>query len=447
MPDYTWVYDESHARLTESHQDASGTRKTWYLHPDNAGGLAFETEIAPSGAISNRHYLMVDGRVVGVLVSTSTALPSVGSNPMAPPALSCAPNCISLVKVEYWHKDDLGSLITTTDHTGAVTQRYAYDPFGKRRYTGGSYDTFGNVDYDWSPTLASGTDRGFTGQEQLDDVGLVHMNGRIFDPTLGVFLQADPHVTDPGNLQNFNRYGYCLNNPMSCMDPTGFDGDPPQQVIITGCASCVLDFGGQVGSGGFGDGGIGGPITRNVQSPWAKVAKGGQSFLRQGLHAARVVIDNPATKGFVILGATRAGQAGGIALGTAASGVCDVASEGLCAPANPELVAGGALLSGKLASTIAESAFGALQHAVDAADDANDSESEPNSTEPTQPNEQDLRPVKEKDGNKIAQDAGYDDAHDAKEGRGNSSVNIYKDKTTGKYWLWSGVKGWGKEQL
>lgn len=62
-------------------------------------------------------------------------------------------------------------------------------------------------------SASSGTDRGYTGHEQLDDVGLIHMNGRMFDPRLGLFMQGDPFVQDPGNLQNFNRYGYCYNNP------------------------------------------------------------------------------------------------------------------------------------------------------------------------------------------------------------------------------------------
>jgi RHS repeat-associated protein len=216
-PKYTWQYDENHARIKETHVDASGTRTTWYLHPDNQGGLGFESETAPSGAISNRHYLSAGGMAIGVLVSTG-ALPVLAAGQTSPTVLTN----VTLVKVEYWHKDHLGSLIATTDHTGAVTQRYAYDPFGKRRYTNGSYDEFGNVVVDWSGTLNWGTDRGFTGHEGLDDVGLVNMNGRIFDPTLGVFLQGDPLVQDPANLQNYNRYGYCFNNPLTCTDPTGY---------------------------------------------------------------------------------------------------------------------------------------------------------------------------------------------------------------------------------
>jgi RHS repeat-associated protein len=256
-PSYKWVYDETHARLKETRLDASGTRTTWNLHPDNVGGLGFESETAPSGATSNRHYVSVAGHNVAVLVSTG-ALPSLGAGQMTPPAPStCGANCITLVKVEYWHLDHLGSLISTTDHTGAVTQRYAYDPFGKRRGTDGNYDAFGKLVFDWSPTLNSGTDRGFTGHEHLDDIGLIHMNGRIFDPTLGVFLQADPHITDAGNLQSFNRYGYCLNNPLSCTDPSGFDGEPvgpPQTVNV--CGNCNagasdLNDGGSYDGGGY----------------------------------------------------------------------------------------------------------------------------------------------------------------------------------------------------
>jgi hypothetical protein len=48
------------------------------------------------------------------------------------------------------------------------------------------------------------------------------MNGRIYDPTLGRFLQADPHIQATQNSQNYNRYSYVLNNPMSYTDPSGF---------------------------------------------------------------------------------------------------------------------------------------------------------------------------------------------------------------------------------
>ncbi len=39
--------------------------------------------------------------------------------------------------------------------------------------------------------------------------------------TLGRFMQADPFIRDPYNLQNYDRYGYCYNNPLTCTDPGG----------------------------------------------------------------------------------------------------------------------------------------------------------------------------------------------------------------------------------
>lgn len=47
------------------------------------------------------------------------------------------------------------------------------------------------------------------------------MNGRLHDAKLHRFLQPDNFVQDPSNTQNFNRYGYVLNNPLKYTDPSG----------------------------------------------------------------------------------------------------------------------------------------------------------------------------------------------------------------------------------
>ncbi|MCP3427996.1 RHS repeat-associated core domain-containing protein [Alteromonas sp. LMIT007] len=62
----------------------------------------------------------------------------------------------------------------------------------------------------------------YTGHHSLNDVGIVHMGGRIYDASLGRFMQADPFVQAPNNSQNYNRYSYVLNNPMSYTDPSGY---------------------------------------------------------------------------------------------------------------------------------------------------------------------------------------------------------------------------------
>ena len=40
-------------------------------------------------------------------------------------------------------------------------------------------------------------------------------------PYLSRFLAPDPYIQDPTNSQNFNRYSYCLNNPLKYTDPSG----------------------------------------------------------------------------------------------------------------------------------------------------------------------------------------------------------------------------------
>src|SRR5690606_1192037 len=65
------------------------------------------------------------------------------------------------------------------------------------------------------------TTKGYTGHEQLDSVGLIHMGGRVYDPYIGRFLSPDEHVQYPEFTQSYNRYSYVLNNPLSSVDPTG----------------------------------------------------------------------------------------------------------------------------------------------------------------------------------------------------------------------------------
>lgn len=64
-------------------------------------------------------------------------------------------------------------------------------------------------------------DCGYTGHEMLPEFGIINMNGRLYDPVLGRFFSPDNYVQLPDFSQSYNRYSYCLNNPLKYTDPSG----------------------------------------------------------------------------------------------------------------------------------------------------------------------------------------------------------------------------------
>src|SRR5579871_5915494 len=143
--------------------------------------------------------------VGGYLVVTTTTTGSSTSNPT----------------YAYLFRDVIGSIDVITDENGNITQRQSFDAWGNRRDASSTGK--------WAP-LGSGaaaffdtsiTFQGFTGHQQLDPVGLIHMKGRLYDPMLGRFIQADP-MTESDLTQGLNRYSYVLNNPLSLTDPNGY---------------------------------------------------------------------------------------------------------------------------------------------------------------------------------------------------------------------------------
>jgi RHS repeat-associated protein len=120
----------------------------------------------------------------------------------------------------YFHTDHLGSISVITDQFGSVVQRLSYDAWGKSRLPNGA---------DGQPS-APPTTRGFTAQEELTVSGLVHRNGRVYDPMFGRMISADPTVPDPLDPQAFNRYSYVGNDPLTFTDLTAtrLDADTRQ---------------------------------------------------------------------------------------------------------------------------------------------------------------------------------------------------------------------------
>lgn len=178
--------------------------RTYYL------GKAYErieSKLAPAGPgkVEHKYFIYADGQLVGIHVK------AVDSGDTLPD------------ETRYLHRDSLGSIDTITDGQGRIIDRMSYNPFGSRR--GGDWRV--NTGEPLVPVL---TNRGFTGHEHVDEMDLIHMNGRVYDPELGRFISADPLIQFPYDPQSYNRYSYVLNNPLKYTDPSGYsvagDCDP-----------------------------------------------------------------------------------------------------------------------------------------------------------------------------------------------------------------------------
>jgi RHS repeat-associated protein len=135
-------------------------------------------------------------------------------------------------RVRYLHGDRMGSVDTVTDERGMVVERHGYDAFGKPLTS--DWEDAGGLLHSGEYAAAT-TTRGFSAHEHLDAHGLIHMNGRAYDPALGRFLSVDPLIQNPLNSQNLNAYSYVLNNPLSGVDPTGYECNP----VDKDTAGCV----------------------------------------------------------------------------------------------------------------------------------------------------------------------------------------------------------------
>ena len=115
--------------------------------------------------------------------------------------------------MSYVIKDHQGSLNASV--TGGAVSHYNFDAWGRRRDPQ-------TLSYD---NATASLDRGYTMHEHYDDLGLINMNGRLYDPLIGRMLSPDIVIIviqDEQNSQAFNRYSYCLNNPLRFTDPSGY---------------------------------------------------------------------------------------------------------------------------------------------------------------------------------------------------------------------------------
>lgn len=213
---YTIYYSPDNERIKSVYKCNKDNITTYYL-PD------YEEENA-NGVITSRHYVFSDfGNLAAVVFKKGDKS-----------------------ETYYAITDNLGSVLKLVDDRVKSKYEAIYTPFGVRTITKN------NLGYNFP--------RGFTMHEHLDQFSLINANARLYDPYLAQFLSPDPLIQDPANSQNFNRFSYCLNNPLKYTDPTGefawmtFGLNILSGAIISGTTS-------QLSGGNFWKGAISGAIS------------------------------------------------------------------------------------------------------------------------------------------------------------------------------------------
>jgi RHS repeat-associated protein len=126
-------------------------------------------------------------------------------------------------------RDNLGSIThVVNSSTNAVVAEYSYDAWGRMR----NPTTWVNYPSGSAPALIV-AGRGYTGHEHLPWFNMINMNGRLYDPLIAMFLSPDNYVQEPTSTQNYNRYAYCLNNPLKSVDPSGMSMTPIDEELDT----------------------------------------------------------------------------------------------------------------------------------------------------------------------------------------------------------------------
>ena len=105
--------------------------------------------------------------------------------------------------VTYVYSDPQGTPLAEADANGNITATFDYRPYGAQALG--------------QPPSGPG----YTGHVNDPDTGLVYMQARYYDPSIGRFLSTDPVTAYSNSLGAFNRYWYANNNPYKFIDPDG----------------------------------------------------------------------------------------------------------------------------------------------------------------------------------------------------------------------------------
>ena len=76
--------------------------------------------------------------------------------------------------------------------------------------------------------------------------GLQKVGVRWYDPAIGRFLQKDPWLGTPYEPLTLNRYGYCVNEPVQMVDPSGMILETLRDLYLTAFTTGGAFVGGRI---------------------------------------------------------------------------------------------------------------------------------------------------------------------------------------------------------
>ena len=217
----TFTYGPSRERLQTTVTSSTGSVTTTYID-----GL-FEQVQDSAGNITYKHYIIAGSTRIGVETIATTS------------------GTVNTDLLSFFVQDQVDSVIAeVTEGLGGLNQQFAvygHDAWGKARPTSGTGANIALLPGVFQPDSAvmSGQHEGFAGHEDLEDIGIVDMEGRIYDPETGRFLSPDPNVQYPDSSQGYNRYTYVNNNSLSLSDPSGYFAGSP---MLGFAAMMVVDY-------------------------------------------------------------------------------------------------------------------------------------------------------------------------------------------------------------